>query len=636
MTGTTHQRPLLARLYPLVVLVVACVQYANTISYDYAWDDKLIITANEYTLRGVRALPDIFSKRVSIPYKSEYRPVPQALHAIEYQLFRGSPHAGHAFNVLWYSLTCVMVFAFVRFTFARMDPLYAFAVALLFTVHPLHVEVVANIKGRDEILALFFGLSGIILLVKAIEQARWLPLVGGVLCFAVACLSKSNAVTLLPLVPLVAWYRGKDSRVSGRVVLSAGAVAVCCVGLVLVIRHVQNAVSSDLAVHLNSTVLNNIFLWSAHTETIVPTALVIIARYAWLFVYPHPLLHLYGYNQIPLSRWRDPVTWLVIAGLLGLVLVIVKGLPRKSPVAFGLVAFALTYSVYSNLFFFAPDTMADRYMFFPSVGIAIAVVYGIFRLASPDMRPLASQRARGLSVMGALTLAVAGFFATTLVANRDWQNDATLINNRIRYMKDSAAAQAIYGHQLNKESSEMPTPQLRMERKAAAMQAFARAIEIYPDFDAAWIAIGRLFGERGMYDKAELAFLRAQSLQPLSPDAYLGLGTLYLAEQDTNLAIPYLEKTILLDPQQEEAYVMLGRAFLRANNMENLGSMTATARHWFPQNTNLEALRATYLFRTQQYDEAFHLAREVVARDPQNTLALAVLSSPFAQTPSRP
>lgn len=635
MTRARTHKPF-AVLYTFLVFAIACLQYANTISYDYAWDDKLIITANDYTLRGVSALPDIFSKRVSIPYKSEYRPVPQALHAIEYQVFRGSPHAGHAFNVLWYGLACVMVFAFVRFTFLRADSLYALLVALLFAVHPLHVEVVANIKGRDEILALFFGLAGIILLVRAIEQSRWLTAIAGSFCFALACLSKSNAITLLPLVPLVAWFRSRELRPSRRLIVSSAVLAICCATLVVLVRHIQNTVSSDLPVHLNSTVLNNIFLWSAHTETITPTALVAIARYGLLFVYPHPLIHLYGYNQIPLSHWSDPVTWLVIAGLLGLLVVAIRTLPQKSPFAFGLLTFAITYSVYSNLFFFAPDTMADRYMFLPSVGIAIAVMYGLYRLAGLDLQAATLPSVRSQAVMAAFALALIACFITTVITNRDWQNDATLINNRIRYMQENAAAQAIYGHQLNQESSQMPTPQLRLERKAAAMKAFTKAIEIYPGFDAAWIAIGRMFGERGMYDKAELAFLRAQSLQPLNPDAYLGLGTVYLAEQDTNLAIPYLEKSVLLDPQLEESYEMLGRAYLRANNIENLGSMTAAARKWFPQSTNIEALRATYLFRTQQYDQAFQLAREVAARDPQNTLATAVLSSPMAQKAMRP
>jgi tetratricopeptide (TPR) repeat protein len=633
MTRAVIHQQLPRRLYPFLVFVLACLQYFNTYSYDYAWDDKLAITANEYTTRGVKALPDIFTKRVSIPFKSEYRPVPQVLHAIEYQVFRGSPHGAHACNILWYALSCVMVFEFVRFTFRLIDPLYAFVVAVLFAVHPLHVEVVANIKGRDEILALFFGLLGIILTVKAIEQARWLPVVLGGMCFAFACLSKSNAVTLFPVVPLVAWYRSSSLKPSRKIIVNAAAIAGCCLVTVGVIRHIQNTVSSDLSVHLNSTVLNNIFLWSAHTETIIPTALVIIARYGSLFAYPHPLIHLYGYNQIPLNHWSDPITWLVIACLFGLALLVLKTLPSKSPVAFGLLTFAAAYSAYSNLWFFAPDTMADRYMFLPSVGVAIAAVYGLYRLASLDLkRPVFNARATVVVALFAVVLTT--YFATTFVTNRDWKNDATLIHNRIRYMQDNAAAQAIYGHQLNKESYGLSTSPLRLERKAQAMKAFARAVEIYPDFQAAWIAIGRMFAEQGIYDKAEFSFLRAQRLEPLSPDVYLCLGTLYLAEQDTELAVPYLEKAVLLDPKMEDAYVMLGRAYLRANNINNLGSMTATAQQWFPQNINVEALRATYFFRTQRYEQAFKLAREVVARDPQNTLAIAVLSYPLAQSSS--
>jgi protein O-mannosyl-transferase len=617
--------------FAFLVFVIACIQYVNTLRYDYAWDDKLVITSNEYTTRGIKALPDIFTKRVSIPYKSEYRPVPQALHAIEYQLFRGSPHAGHAFNLLWYGLACVMVFVFVRFALPRIDPFFAFLTALLFAVHPLHVEVVANIKGRDEILALFFGLSGTILLVKAVEM-RWLFALAGGLCFALACLSKSNAVTLLPLVPLVLWYRSTDLKLTRRLVFTSTAIVCGCLIVVGVIRHVQNTISSDLNVHLDSTVLNNIFLWSAHTGTIVPTALVVIARYALLFVYPHPLIHLYGYNQIPLNHWSDPVTWLVIAALLLIAGLVVTTLVRKSPVALGLLIFFFTYSVYSNLFFFAPDTMADRYMFLPSIGIAIAVVYEVYRLGDINFEAPSFTRARAGTVLGIFAIALIACFVTTSVTNRDWQNDSTLIHNRIRYMENNAAAQAIYGHQLNKESYDAATAHLRLELKAAAMKHFARAIDIYPDFQAAWIAIGRMFAEQGIYDKAELSFLRAQHLEPLNGDAYFALGTLYLAEQDTELAIPYLEKAVLLDPGMEDAYVMLGRAYLRANNIDNLGSLTATARQWFPQNIELEALRATYFFRKQQYEQAFKLARAVVAHDPQNALAIAVLSYPLAQS----
>ncbi|MGD0297584.1 MAG: tetratricopeptide repeat protein [Bryobacteraceae bacterium] len=630
-TRRNARRQLGPLFFAILVFLLASLQYLNTVSYDYAWDDKLVITANDYTTKGIKGLPDIFTKRVSVPFKSEYRPIPQALFAIEYDLSGGSPHAGHAFNILWYALTCVMVFAFTRFVFFRLDILFAFLVAVLFVVHPLHVEVVANIKGRDEILALFFGLSSVMLLVRAFEQGRWTLLIAGASCFLAACLSKSNAVTLLPLVPLVAWYRSKDFKVSRRLAVSIGAIAVCTLALVFLIRHLQNTVSNDAALYLNSTVLNNVFLWSAHTDTIVPTALVIIARYARLFLYPHPLIHLYGYNQVSLNTWGDYATWLVITALVGLAILLLRTWRRKLPLAFGVLWFAATYSVYSNLWFFAPDTMADRYMFVPSVGLAILAVYGVFRLASLDLEAAVVSGARTKTILLLFSVILAGYFVRTVVGNRDWQNDSTLIHNRIRYMENNAAAQAIYGHTLDRESAEVIPPGMKRERKAAAMRAFTQAIRIYPDFQAAWVAIGKLFAEQGIYDKAELSFLKAQRLEPLSSDAYFCLGTLYLMEQDLDLATPYLEKAVLLDPKKEEAYVMLGKAYLQSNNLDNLGAMTKTAREWFPQNVAVEALQATYYFRKQDYRQAFELARGVIANDPQNILALTILSSPMSQ-----
>ncbi|MGI8505163.1 MAG: glycosyltransferase family 39 protein [Hassallia sp.] len=620
------------RYFPVLIFSLAFLQYANTLSHDYAWDDKLVITANEYTKKGTEGLLEIFTSRVSVPYKSEYRPVPQAMYAIEYEMFDASPRAGHFFNVLWYSLTCLLVYFFVQFSFSRLDKLFPFFVALLFVVHPLHVEAVANIKSRDEILTLLFGLSSIMLLVRALEKMNWLLLIAGTVCFILAFLSKSNAVTFLPLIALVAWYRSENSRGSRKLVISTVVIAVCSVALVVLIRHLHNTVSDGTTIHLNSTVLNNIFLWSAHAEKIIPTALVIIGRYVLLFLYPHPLIHLYGYNQIPLNDWGDYAPWAVVTAILVLILIMLRSWREKRALLFGVLFFSITYSVYSNLFFFAPDTMADRYMFIPSIGLAIVLVERIFRLAALDFHKPLPNTLRAKVVVALFALLLSAYIARTFIGNKDWKNDATLIHSRIEYMDNNAAAQAIYGYTLDKESWETKSPELRQQKKLAAMKAFTRAIEIYPDFYGGWISIGRVFAQQLIYDKAELAFLKAQRIEPLNSDSYFYLGTLYLTQQDHNLATTYLEKAILLDPKLEEAYVVLGKAYLQADKIDNLGSMAMSARRWFPDNVELEALLATYYFRRQSYSQAFELARSVISKDPKNILALTILSSPSAQS----
>jgi tetratricopeptide (TPR) repeat protein len=321
-----------------------------------------------------------------------------------------------------------------------------------------------------------------------------------------------------------------------------------------------------------------------------------------------------------------------LAGIIVLAFVILKTWRRKSPLVFGILFFAITYSVYSNLLFYAPDTMADRYLFIPSVGLAILFVAGVFRLAAIDYQKPSLDRLRMKAVIALFGILIGAYFTRTYIGNRDWANDYTLIYRRIQYMENNAAAQAIYGSMLEKESVEAASPQLKQEKKAAAMKAFTRAISIYPDFYWAWISIGRIFADRQIYDKAELAFLKAQRLEPLNADGYYYLGTLYLVMKDQEFATTYLEKAILLDPKMEGAYIMLGRAYLQTNKIDNLGSMITTARKWFPDNIEMEALSATYYFRTRNYARAVALARSVLAKDPKNILALTILSSPAAQS----
>lgn len=662
-------------LFPTLIFLFAFLQYANTIFHDFAWDDKLLITGNEYTQQGIDGLPEIFTQRVSVPYKNVYRPVPQALFAVEYELFRQSPHAMHLMNICWYALACVLVYGFMQFVFPKIHPLFHFLGALLFTVHPLHVEVVANIKSRDEILALLFGLITVILLVKTIEQKKWLWLIPVVLCFSISVLSKQNAVTLMPIAALAVWYRGKGFWpgrnffwvvvaillligfffLSVPLILTAWLVAVIytfytlrwqkgwwvvifsgvlLAGIFFLSRALSITEESE-SVHLDATVLNNIFLWTTEPGKVIPTALVNIGRYILLFLYPHPLIHLYGYNQISLSGWTAPETWLILLIIACAVYLVIKMWQQKTPAVFGVLFFCITYSVYSNLFVLAPDTMADRYMFIPSIGLVLIVMEGVFRLGGINFRHpvFTGMRARGVITL--LILVMGGYFVRTLVGNRDWKDDNTLIRNRIQYMESNAAAQATLGFILHKESETVPTKDQSHSLRMQAMKAFTRAVEIYPDFYWAWISIGKIFASEGMNDKAELAFLKAQQIEPVSADGYFCLGSLYYSLGDGELAVSYLEKAVLLEPQMEQGYVMLGKAYLMNNSISNLGALAKTATQWFPHNGEFAAMMASYFFRMNQYDKAAAHAKVALKKDPQNLMAITVLSNlPYGDSTS--
>jgi len=598
----TIPKPLSPIFWPLAVFCIGLLEYANTFGHDYAWDDKLVITDNAYTRQGIAGLPAIFSRKVSVPYKDVYRPLTQALFALEYECFPGDPHAGHVFSVLWYALLCVTVYRFIRFLFPGRPPALAGITALIYTIHPLHVEVVANIKSRDEILCFFFGIQGLILLTRWAETRKATPLVLGILCSALAVLAKENGLTLLALLPLVAFYRAAGSHRSKRLLGLPPAPALLVLSLAAAgtfywLAHHVAATGNPNALQLNSTVLNNIFLWTTHPGDVLPTAVLNIGRYLLLFVYPHPLIHMYGYAQITVSGWDDPLVWVVLGMLLFCGLYILRHWRTRSPIVFGMIFFAVTYSIYSNLIVLAPDTMADRYMFIPSLGLALVAATGILRLAAgrsqlaakslPDatssLPGMTGSRGRkwALGLIMGITLA---FFCVGVAANRDWENDYTLINRRIRYMENNAAAQATYGQILFLQSMEATDPGERDSLQRSSMAAFMQAVRIYPDFSDAWLSIGKIFAQLNYFDKAELAFFRAQQLQPMNPECYFCLGSLSYTRGDLDRAVPYLQEAVALAPLGETNYLMLCRAYYKKRDSLHLALVARKAAGLFPQN----------------------------------------------------
>jgi hypothetical protein len=144
-----------------LLFLFSFVIYVNTIPNDYNLDDELVTQNHRLTSKGISAIPEIFTSPYyedKAGYKYEYRPIVLISFAIEHTFFGDNPHVSHFFNVLLYSLLCVLFFQTLKLAFSSHKDLFPLIAALLFAAHPIHTEVVASIKNRDEIFALIFGL----------------------------------------------------------------------------------------------------------------------------------------------------------------------------------------------------------------------------------------------------------------------------------------------------------------------------------------------------------------------------------------------------------------------------------------------------------------------------------------------
>lgn len=202
------------RIFAIIIFLFVFAIYGNSIRNNYNLDDEFVTNGNPQVAKGLKGIPEIFttlySQRQNLSYG--YRPVVKATYAIEYQFLGWDPHISHFLNVLLYALCCWLLFLVLRKIFQYYNPKLFFAIVLLFAAHPIHTEVVNSLKNRDEILSLLFALWSMLLIIKYYDSKKIISFVVAILLFALAVLSKLNAVTFIIIIPLAIYFRNNGIK----------------------------------------------------------------------------------------------------------------------------------------------------------------------------------------------------------------------------------------------------------------------------------------------------------------------------------------------------------------------------------------------------------------------------------------
>lgn len=199
----------------LVLAVFALLLYANTFNNGYALDDELVTIDHRLTSQGISAIPEIFTSHYfdnQVGNKYEYRPIVLATFAIEHH-FTINPTVSHVINALLYALTAFLLFASLRSMWPQVAWPFAALVTALFIAHPLHTEVVASIKNRDEILAFIGGILSIRFAFSFVRKQNWLYYILFIFFFLFGIMSKRSVLGFVILVPLaVLWFNTVNIR----------------------------------------------------------------------------------------------------------------------------------------------------------------------------------------------------------------------------------------------------------------------------------------------------------------------------------------------------------------------------------------------------------------------------------------
>ena len=505
--------------------------YVNTLSFGHALDDDIVIVKNIFTEKGISGIPDLlskdtfhgfFKKKKNLVSGGRYRPLSLVSFAIENEVFGVekddgtfvyNPFWGHLINIIIYSLSCFLtlnlLYLFFKDRFEGIN-LVVIGGVLLFALHPLHTEVVANIKGRDELMAFLFSISSLYVIFKY-DNKVWAYILSGFLMF-LGLMSKENSITFLAVIPLC-FYFFKTKNVKTLILLTLPAFIGSLIYIYIRYRIIGLSSPSGYC-----EILNNPFCDVSDSEkyaTIVYTWL----KYWGLLLFPVELTHDYYPKQIAIRSWADgKVIISVIINALSIV-VCIYGVIKKKIYGFALAFYWICFSIVSNLVFNVGTFMNERFLYFSSLGFCLLISWGIWKFVSVTKIKAFSKRQYVYSLIIIIICSLYGF--KTFNRNYAWKDNKTLFETDVKVSSNSIKCNTSYGGKLIEYAENIKDEQKKKALTLDAVKHLKKAIKLYPGNKAitSWNLMGKGYAQIKDYENSRICFENCLKINPNYPEA---------------------------------------------------------------------------------------------------------------------
>ena len=367
-----------------IFILFAFLLYGNTLTYDYTLDDLIVIKDNAFTVKGFSGIHDIFGydsftgffgKEKKLVVGGRYRPLSIATFAAEYAFVGGfSPFLSHFINILLYAFTGILIFLILQKFLAKYKSSHwalsmPFVIAMLFLAHPVHTEVVANIKGRDEILALLLSLLSLWFMLKYTGTKQLVYFFLSNLSLFMGLLSKENAISFVFLIPLsLYFFANVDLKRNLTLGISLLSTAVIFVFIrFLVLGYISGGKLPD-------ELLNNAFLYATDGQR-YGTILYTLGLYLKLMVFPLTLTHDYYPYHIPLVELYNYRALIALGLYLAMIVYAFLKINTKNWLSYCILFFLSPLLIVSNLIFPVGTFMNERFLYMSSLGFLIAMAW---------------------------------------------------------------------------------------------------------------------------------------------------------------------------------------------------------------------------------------------------------------------
>ena len=574
---TSYSRQDVLALAALGLLVV--VSYLPAMLWGgFVWDDNTYVKVDP--VRDVSGLWQIWFSPSALAEEGHYWPITYTTFWVEHKLWGFAPAGYHIVNVLIYLANTLLLWHLLR----RLAVPGAWLVAAVFAVHPLHVESVAWVFERKDVLSGLLYLSAALAWMRFVEQPRPQRYAWSLALYAAALLSKSIAVTLP--ASLLIWHWWKQGRVTSTDLLRL--VPFFVVGLVIALGDL----SSYRSVHpkefdfslIERTLIAARALWFYAGKLLWPTNLAVI--------YPRWDIHV-----------ADPLAWGYLVGAVALAVALWRFEPQlgRGPLA-GALFFVVTLSPtlgFVDYAYMEYAFVADRYQYLAGIGVMAIVIgaaaYGIRRLSGLWQKGALGGAAVALILLGLLTWRQASIY----------RDDETFNRHIIALNPQARGAHLNLGDALYKQG-----------RYEEALEATRVAVEQRPNYFKIHANLGVVLGKLGRFEGAETHLRRAIALNPQARGAHLNLGNALYKQARYEEALEATRVAVEQCPDCAQAHTTLGVTFAALDRFEEAEIHLRRAIALDPHTKIFHLNLGDALYKQGRYEEALEATRIAIEQAP--------------------
>lgn len=551
-----------------ILILLAAGVYLNSLANEYALDDYGLILENQDTKGGAANI----GKILSTSYRSGmlggdvtlYRPLSKVMFAIEWSLAGDNPFLGHLMNVVLFTLSVVLLFKMLR-RYMTGNIIVPFLASALFAVHPIHTEVVANIKGRDDILCFLFFVVAALYIHRYIFSKQTKHLVFAGVSYFLCMLSKESAITYFAVFPLMVYFfTNAERETTLRVVGVTGGVVLLFLGIRLLV----------LGIHASSPVpvIDN---YIAGIDGFVAQRVVAIAIagiYAIKLFVPYELVCDASVPQMPeygMGSWQFLFAVLIYGSAIAFA---IWKFRSKHIVSFSVLYFLITFSVVSNIPFILGTNYGERLLYTPSLGICIILAWAIHRIFFKENEPVDSLDSffkvnrKPVAIVGIIALIYSGI---TVMRNPVWYDNETLYGTDMQISERSCKLRYFYANHITQDEEMVDeegkplvvgSPEWNKIVDTAIVE-FRNAIALYPQYGDALQKLAEMYYDKKQADSAEYYYKLAIKSSPAMATYRSNYGRLLFDQQRLAEAEYQFQNAVHLNAQYPEAYNNLAAVY---------------------------------------------------------------------------